>query len=117
QQVVGNSGGVFPDHATFVGTDGIEVTQQGNVPLAVWRVGDIAQDFFHHQFTAPIRIGGRGGKTFIDRDAHWVTIHSGRGTEDQLPYRKLLHDLHERQGAGHVVAVIFHGNLAGFAHG
>ena len=77
QQVVGNVRGVFANQAACMRTDGVEVAQHSQRPLRV-RAVEVSQNLFHHELAATIRIGGRSGVLFIERQILWRAIDRGR---------------------------------------
>ena len=76
-QVVGNTVGVFTNQTTRMCTDGIEVAQDGNLPVGFGAL-QIPQHFLNHQLAASVRIGRLQRKIFTDGNAVRVAIHRRR---------------------------------------
>ncbi|MNR31458.1 hypothetical protein D3C85_1489700 [compost metagenome] len=89
-----------------MGSDGVEVPQQGNTPA---RVGSsqVAQDLLHHQFGTTIGVGWcPGGEVLADRHLCRFAIDRGGRAEHQTKHSGTSHRLTQGHGASNVVFVI-----------
>ena len=68
--------------------------------------GDVAQDLFVHELRPAVRVGRPRGEALIHRHTGGVSIHGGRGREDDVAASRLRHDLEQREGALHVHLVV-----------
>ena len=111
-QVVGDALGVLADQARRMGTDGIEVTEQHDVPLGVGGV-DVHEDLLNHPLGPTIGVGrGLLGVLFGDRRIVRIAVDGRRAREDDGLTTVVAHDIDEHQGVLDIVVVV----LDGLAH-
>ena len=111
-QVVGDALGILADQARRMGADGIEITEQHDVPLGVGGV-DVHKDLLDHPLGPTIGVG-RGLLRILLGDGRVVRVAvDGRGArEDDGLAAMAAHDGDEHQGVLDVVVVV----LDGLAH-
>ena len=111
-QVVGDALGVLADQARRMSADGVEVTEQHDVPLGVGGV-DVHKDLLDHPLGPTIGVG-RGLLRILLGDGRVVRVAvDGRGArEDDGLAAMVAHDVDEHQGVLDVVVVV----LDGLAH-
>ena len=115
-QVVGNAVGVLADEAALVGTDGVEVPQQGHVQPGVGGA-DVGQDLLLEQLGGAVGVGGAsGGEVLLDGDGVGVAVHRGGGGEHEVLHPVAAHGLEQVQGADQVVGVVLQGLGHALAH-
>mmetsp|Transcript_1210 Transcript_1210/g.2838 ORF Transcript_1210/g.2838 Transcript_1210/m.2838 type:complete len:388 (+) Transcript_1210:157-1320(+) len=114
-EVVGDALGVLAHESRGVGAHGVEVAQQGDVPLVV-RLVHVLEDLLDEELCAPVGVGGRVWEGLVHRHGGRVTIHGGRGGEDYVLAAVAAHCLEQRNRPGDVVLVVEQGQLDGFAH-
>ena len=111
-QVVGDALGVLADQARRMGTDGIEVTEQHDVPLGVGGV-DVHEDLLNHPLGPTIGVGrGLLGVLFGDGRVVRIAVDGRGAREDDGLAAMVAHDVDEHQGVLDVVVVV----LDGLAH-
>ena len=89
-QVVGDAVGVLADEAGLVGTDGVEVAQQGHVQAGVG-LADILQDALSESLGGAVGVGGgTHGEVLGDRHTGGVAVDGGGRAEHKLFYYYLL---------------------------
>ena len=108
-QVVGDTLGILADQARRMGADGIEITEQHDVPLGVGGV-DVHKDLLDHPLGPTIGVG-RGLLRILLGDGRVVRVAvDGRGArEDDGLAAMVAHDVDEHQGVLDVVVVVFDG--------
>ena len=111
-QVVGDALGVLADQARRMSANGVEVTEQHDVPLGVGGV-DVHKDLLDHPLGPTIGVG-RGLLRILLGDGRVVRVAvDGRGArEDDGLAAMAAHDVDEHQGVLDVVVVV----LDGLAH-
>ena len=111
-QVVGDALGVLADQARRMSADGVEVTEQHDVPLGVGGV-DVHNDLLDHPLGPTIGVG-RGLLRILLGDGRVVRVAvDGRGArEDDGLAAMVAHDVDEHKGVLDVVVVV----LDGLAH-
>ena len=111
-QVVGDALGVLADQARRMSADGVEVTEQHDVPLGVGGV-DVHKDLLDHPLGPTIGVG-RGLLRILLGDGRVVRVAvDGRGArEDDGLAAMVAHDVDEHQGVLDVVVIV----LDGLAH-
>ena len=111
-QVVGDTLGVLADQARRMGTDGVEVTEQHDIPFGVGGV-NVHKDLLDHPLGPTIGVG-RGLLRILLGDGRVVRVAvDGRGArEDDGLAAMVAHDVDEHQGVLDVVVVV----LDGLAH-
>ena len=111
-QVVGDALGVLADQARRMSADGVEVTEQHDVPLGVGGM-DVHKDLLDHPLGPTIGVG-RGLLRILLGDGRVVRVAvDGRGArEDDGLAAMVAHDVDEHQGVLDVVVVV----LDGLAH-
>ena len=77
----------------------------------------IAEDLLDYEFRAAIRIGGGQRKILGEADLAGIAVDGGRRAENELPHAVFLHDLAEKERAGHVVLEVAQRLTHRFAHG
>ena len=83
-QVVGDAVGVLADQAGLVGTDGVEVAQQGHVQGGV-SLADIGQDALGKGLGGAVGVGGgTHGEVLGDGHAGGVAVDGGGGAEHEV---------------------------------
>ena len=108
-QVVGDAVGVLPYPAAGVRADGVEVSQEDDVPFGVGLL-DVHEDLFEHALGPAVGVGaGAFGAVFGDGDLGGVAIDGGAGAEDDVLAVVVAHDVDEGEGAADVVFVVFPG--------
>ena len=116
-QVVRDAVGVLPYPTTGMGTDGIEIAQQHDVPLLIGFL-HVHHDFLKHALGLTVRIGAMSlGALLRDRDDGRVAIDGGRRREDDVFASMLTHHIKQSQCAADVVFVIFPRFFHALAHG
>ena len=111
-QVVGDALGVLADQARRMGTDGIEITEQHDVPLGVGGV-DVHEDLLNHPLGPTIGVGrGLLGVFLGDGRIVRIAVDGRRAREDDGLTAVVAHDIDERQGVLDIVVVV----LDGLAH-
>lgn len=131
QQVVGDSLGILAHDAAGVGAAGIEVAQQGAVPLIRRLAGflqlvalgldKVGDDLLDHGLCVAVRVGRTDGAVLGNGnhalEARRVAIDGGRRREDDVGHVVALHGAHEGDTAADVDAVVLEGDLARLADG
>ena len=111
-QVVGDALGVLADQARRMSADGVEVTEQHDVPLGVGGV-DVHEDLLNHPLGPTIGVGrGLLGVLFGDGRIVRVAVDGRGAREDDGLAAMVPHDVDEHQGVLDVVVVV----LDGLAH-
>ncbi len=103
-----------PSLALRVGAGGVEVAQV-HVPQAVGPA-EVRQDLLDHPLAAAVGVDRRLGVFLPDRGLAGFPVRGATRREDQVLALHLDHGLEERQGAGHVVAVVRGGLPHRLAH-
>jgi hypothetical protein len=112
-------------------TAGVEVPQQGAIPLlkrlvrllevSPLRLDVVGDDRLDHGLCAPVGVGRADGAVLRDRDhvleAGGVAVYRGRGGEDDVGHIVLAHGAEEGDAAADVDAVVLEGDLARLADG
>ena len=102
--------------AGLVGTDGVEVAEQGHVQGGVC-LADIGQDALGHGLRGAIGVGGgTHGEVLGDGHTGRVAVNGGRGAEDKVLAAVAAHHIQNDQGAVEVVIVVFNGLGDTLAH-
>ena len=115
-QVVGDAVGVLADEAGLVGTDGVEVAQQGHVQAGVG-LADIGQDALGEGLGGAVGVGGgTDGEVLGDGHAGGVAVDGGGGAEHEVVAAVAAHHVQNDQGAVEVVVVVFDGLGDALAH-
>ena len=105
-QVVGNAVGVLTNQTRLVGTDGVEVAQQNNVPFRVSLL-DIHQHLLNHRLGPSIRIGTLPLGTFLcNGNDGRVSINRCAGREDDVLATMLSHHINENEHTVHVGFIV-----------
>ena len=105
-QVVGDAVGVLADEAAFMGTDGVEVPQQGHVQRGV-RFAVVREDALNEQLGGAVGVGGAAsGEVLPDRHAGGVTVHGGGGGEHEVLHIVGPHGVQQYQCADQVVGIV-----------
>ena len=108
-QVIGDAVGVLADEAGLVGTDGVEVTQQGHVQLRV-SLADIGQDALGEGLGGAVGVGsGTNGEILGDGHRGGVAVDGGRRAEHEVVAVVAAHHVQNDQCAVQVVVVVFDG--------
>ena len=114
EQVVGNSLGIFSDHAALVRSDRVKIAKQHDFP-AIVRFPYICEDPLLHGLCLAVRIGRDAlGALLCDRDKSGISVDGRRGREYDLEAAVLSHGLAERQRGAQVVLVVFDRLSRGF---
>ena len=116
-QVVGDAVGVLADEAGLVGTDGVEVAQQGHVQAGV-RLADIGQDALGEGLGGAVGVGGgTHGEVLGDGHTGGVAVDGGGGAEHEVLAAILAHHIQDDQGAVEIVIIVFDGLGNALTHG
>lgn len=129
QQVVGGTLGVLAHDASGVRTAGVEVAQQGAVPLLVGLAGllqvvalsvdVVGDDVLNAGLGAAVRVGRADGAVLRDGNhvghAGCVAVDGGRRREDNVGHVVASHGAKQRDAAADVDAVVLEGNLGRLA--
>ena len=98
-----------------MGTDRIEVTQDGRVPTQV-SLTNVFQDRLHHEFCTPIGAGDVSNRMFLgNRTGFRFPVHGTGRAEYDVSHLKLIHNLKQGDGTGNVVVVVGKRLLGGLA--
>lgn len=113
-QVVRDALRVFADQAAFVRADRVEVAQDADPPGGVGAV-EVAQHVFDDQLGPAVGVGCRERVIFGQRQALWVAVDGGGGTEDEGLDTAFAHGAEQAMRADDVVVVVFERFFDGFA--
>ena len=130
EEVIRYSLGVFAHDAAGVGAGGVEVAEEGGVPVVTGfgfflceealRVDMVGDEIFDGGFGAAIGVGGTDGALFGDGDhvgeAGRVAVDRGGGGEDDVGDIVFGHGGEEVDGAVDIGAPVFEGNFPRFSH-
>jgi len=130
EQVVGHALRVFAHDAAGVRAGGVEVAQQGGVPvvagfacfLGVVALGFdvVADEIFDGGFGPAVGVGGADGAGFGNGDHVWkaggVAVDGGGGGEDDVGDVVFGHGGEKVDGAVDIGAVVFQGDFTGFSY-
>ena len=115
-QVVGDAVGVLADEAGLVGTDGVEVAQQGDVQLRV-RLADILQNALGEGLGGAVGVGGLAhGEVLGDGHGGRVAVDGGRGAEHEVVAVVAAHHIQNDEGAVQVIVIVLDGLGDALAH-
>lgn len=131
EQVVGHALGIFTHDSTRVRSRWVEVTEQGRIPdsavlLSLREVVALGFNMVRDEtldggFGVAIGVGRADGALFRDWnhvfEAGCVAIHRCRGGKDDVGNIMSCHARQEADGAVHIGAVVFQGDLARLANG
>ncbi|KAJ6444934.1 LOW QUALITY PROTEIN: putative quinone oxidoreductase [Purpureocillium lavendulum] len=131
QQVVGHALGVLAHDAAGVRAAGVEVAQQGAVPLVVGLASllqvvalgldEVGDDVLDHRLCAAVRVGRADGAVLGDGDhvgeAGGIAVDGRRGGEDDVGDVVALHGAEEGDAAADVDAVVLERDLTRLADG
>ena len=116
KQVVGNTLGIFTDHAAFMSSDGIKVTEQDHVPLRICRM-QVGKDLLQHPLGPSIRIRtGSFGALLCDRHESRIPVYGSGRAEDDILYPMVSHGVTQIQCTGNVVFIVLDGFYYRLAH-
>ena len=116
-EVVRDALGVLADETALMGADGVEITQQHDVPALVGRV-EVAQHLLVHRLGTTV--GVRGGLELgllAHRHVVGLAVHRGRGGEHDVVHAVVAKRTGQLQGAPEVVLIVLDGLVDGLAHG
>ena len=117
QQVVGDALGVLAHESAGVGSDGVEVAKQHDVPLRVGRV-QVGENLLDHPLGPTIGVrGALLGAGLGEGQGVRVAVDGGGAREDDGLAAVVAHDVHERERVAQVVRVVLDGLGDGLAHG
>lgn len=120
QKVVRGALGVLAHDPGWMGTSGIEVSEQGAVPARV-RLNMILDHHLNHHLCPSVWVGRVDWAVLGNRDhvlmLGGVSVDGRRRGEDNIFDIVLLHCVKKGDGAADVDAVIFDGVFGGFSHG
>ncbi len=115
-QIVGNAVGVLAYLTTLMCTDGIEITQNDNIPFGICLL-HIHQHLLQHGFGLTVRIGAMSfGALFRDGDNGRITIDRRTGREYDILATMAAHYVQENEGACHIVVIILQWLHTALAH-
>jgi hypothetical protein len=133
EQVVGDAEGVFTHDARGVGARGVEVAEEGGVPLlcfcvvagfmrsAALRVDGVGYHALDSRLGAAVDVGGADGAVLGNRDhvgdAGRVAVDSGGRGEDDIGHVVLDHGGEERDRPADVDTVVCEWDFGGLANG
>lgn len=133
EQVVGDTLGVLAHDTAGVGTSGVEVAEQGTVPLlglglvagldgiVALSVDHVGDGGLNGELGVSVRVGGAQRAVLRDGDhigeAGGVTVDGGGGGEDDVGDVVLHHGAEEVDGAVDVDQVVVQGLLTGLTDG
>jgi hypothetical protein len=131
EEVIGDTLGVLAHDAGRVGTAGVEVAEQGAVPLLkglasflqVVALGFdvVCDDILDHGLGSAISVGGTDRAVLGNGDhileAGGVAVDGSRGGEDNVGDIVLGHGAQQGDAAPDIDAVVLEGDLARFADG
>ena len=116
-EVVGDAVGVFSHEAAGVGSDGVEIAKEDDVPLGVGFL-DVHHDLFEHALCPTVGVGTLPFRTVLGYGNLDGVAIDGRGrAENDVLAAVVTHDIEEHQCAADVVLIVFPGFLDGFADG
>ena len=98
-----------------MGTDGVEVTEQGHIQSGV-SLADIGQDALGKGLGGAGLSGGTHAKSLGDGHAGGVAVDGGGGAEHEVAAVVAAHHVQNDQGAVEVVVVVLDGLGDAFAH-
>ena len=115
-QVIGDAVGVLADQAALVGTDGVEIAQQGHVQLRVC-MADILQDALGKGLGGAVGVGGSThGEVLGDGHTGGVAVDGSGGAEHEVVAAVAAHHVQNDQRAVEVIVVVLDGLRNAFAH-
>ena len=132
KEVERNALRVLAHDAAGVGAAGIEVAEQGTVPLLVrvaaglfklapLRLDVVCDDILDHDLGPAVCVCGPNGADLGDGDhvghARGIAVDGGRRGEDDVADTVLLHAAQQRDAAADIDAVVLEGDLARLADG
>ena len=105
-EVVGDAVGILANQAALMCTDGVEVAEQHDVPFGICLL-DVHEHLLQHGFGPAVRIGAHAlGALLGDGDDGGITIHGGRGREDEILATMLAHHVAQYEYAVHIVLIV-----------
>ena len=115
-EVVRNALRVFADKAAFVRANGIEVTEQHDIPFRVGGV-QVGKNLLDHPLRPTIRVGGRLlFRSFAQGHAIGLAIHRCARAEHNALAAMLAHNVAQNERVGEIVVVILEWLFDALAH-
>ena len=116
QQVVRNALWILADQAALMRADGVEVTQQHDVPLVVAHV-QVGEHLLEHALGPSVGVGAVVlGALLGDRDELGLAVHRCAAGEHDVLHAMVARHIAQHQRAGDVVPVVLQRLLHAFAN-